>query len=80
MLRIHEIIRSGQDFDVFNPVDRIYEDRYGGGYVQKTETTLCYKGLDCIFFERRQFLVLRHMLGQICYAGYCDNIKFFFSG
>lgn len=77
MLTLKQISRAGEDFEVFAPVTRTYTDRYVGGFSQKGETTLCYKGLDCIFFEKSQFLVLRAMNGQILYCGYCYDLSFF---
>lgn len=77
MLTIEQIKRVNEQFEVFSPVDRKYNDSYSGGFTQEDEQTLCYKGLDCIFFEKHQFLVLREMYGQIVYSGYCDNLPFF---
>lgn len=77
MLTLKQIIRAGENFEVFAPVERAYTDRYTGGFVQKDEPTLCYKGLDCIFFEKHQFLVLRMMNGQVAYCGYCYDLAFF---
>ena len=77
MLTLGQIKRAGEDFDVFSLVDRKYTDRYDGGYTQTDEPTLCYKGLDCVFFEAHQFLVLRGMNGQINYSGYCSDLHFF---
>lgn len=77
MLTLDQIIRAGEDFDVFTSVDRKYSDKYEGGFTQENQPTLCYHGLDCIFFEKHQFLVLRWMDGQIAYCGYCVDLDFF---
>ena len=77
MLTTEQIVKAGESFDVFTPVDRVYSDRYSWGFTQKGEQTLCYKGLDCIFFEEHQFLVLRGMSGHIEYSGYCCDLYFF---
>ena len=77
MLTSEQIVKAGEEFDVFTPVDRAYGDCYSGGFIQKSEQTLCYKGLDCIFFEEHQFLVLRGIRGHIEYSGYCYDLYFF---
>lgn len=76
MLTLNQIKRCGEDFDVFTAVDRKYPERCHG-FAQTDEPTLCYKGLDCIFSEKRQFLILRYMNSEICYAGYCNELSFF---
>jgi len=77
MLTLNRILQHGDDVGCFTPVQRKYPDRYEGGFTQKDEPTLCYKGLDCIFFEKHQFLVLRSMNGPINYCGYCSDVAFF---
>ena len=77
MLELHQIKRSGEEFEVFTEVNRQYTTKYEGGFTQDGEPTLCYKGLDCIFFEQHQFLVLRSINGQINYSGYCESLSFF---
>jgi hypothetical protein len=76
-LTLNEIMHAGEKFLIFSPVDRKYSDRYDGGFTQTTEQTVCYKGLDCIFFEKYQFLVLRWMNGKTAYCGYCCELDFF---
>lgn len=76
MLSLDQIRRCGEGFDVFTPVSRKYKNLCQG-YTQTNETTLCYKGLDCIFFEESQFLVLRCMNDEICYVGFCSELSFF---
>ena len=77
MLTIEEISHAGEQFDVFTKVGREYGEKYFGWFTQVDEPTLCYNGLDCIFFEKQQYLVLRWMNGGIVYCGYCDSIDFF---
>lgn len=77
MLTIEQIKKAGESFDVFTSVDRVYDDCYSGGFIQKDEQTLCYKGLDCIFFQKHQFLVLRENGRHILYVGYCYDLYFF---
>ena len=77
MMTTQQIIKAGEEFDVFTPVNRKHEGRFGEGFSQTKQQTLCYKGLDCVFWEEEQFLLLVGLDGGVCYAGYCDQLGFF---